>query len=64
METKIVNCTINRYSFYFYADLNARDGEGYTPLHLAAMYGSIQVVKKLVELNADVNLKVDRKKCS
>ena len=64
METKIVNCTINQYSFCFYADLNAGNGEGYTPLNLAAMYGSIQVVKKLVELNADVNLKVDRKKCS
>ena len=25
------------------------------------MHGSIQLVKKLVELNADVNLKVDRK---
>ena len=42
-------------------DVNACDGEGYTPLHLAAMHGSIQVVKKLVELNADINLKVDGK---
>ena len=60
------DCQLHNKSvqFLFYADLNARDGEGYTPLHLAAMYGSIQVVKKLVELNADVNLKVDRKKCS
>lgn len=43
------------------ADINACDGEGYTPLHLAAMYESIQVVKKLVEFSADVSLKVDGK---
>ena len=43
------------------ADINAIDIDGFTPLHLAAIYGNIQVVKKLVELNADVNLKVDGK---
>ena len=41
------------------SDMNACDGESYTTLHLVAMHGTIQVVKKLVELNADVNLKVD-----
>ena len=40
------------------ADINANDADGFTPLLLAAMYGNIQVVKKLVELDADVNLKV------
>ena len=43
------------------ADINAIDIDGFTPLHLAAIYDNIQVVKKLVELNADVNLKVDGK---
>ena len=41
------------------ADINANDADGFTPLHLAAMYGNIQVVKKLVD--ADLNLKVDGK---
>ena len=43
------------------ADINACDGKGYIPLHLAAMYESIQVVKKLVEFSADVSLKEDGK---
>ena len=41
------------------ADVNAYDADGFTPLHLAAMYGNIHVVKKLVETNAELNLKVD-----
>ena len=43
------------------ADINAIDIDGFTPLHLAAIYGNIQVLKKLLVLNADVNLKVDGK---
>ncbi len=38
------------------ADVNARDGEGYTPLHMAAIHGKMQIVQKLVEFGADVNL--------
>lgn len=38
------------------ADIDARDGDGYTALQLAAIRGKMQIVKKLVELDADVNL--------
>ncbi|KAL9961602.1 hypothetical protein ACROYT_G030573 [Oculina patagonica] len=38
------------------ADVNSRDAEGFTPLHVAVIRGKIKVVKKLVELKADVNL--------
>ena len=43
------------------ADINGCNVDGFTPLHLAAIHGNFRVVKKLVELNADVNLKVDGK---
>ena len=36
-------------------DVNARDAEGFTPLHIAAIRGNMQVVKKLVDLKADVS---------
>lgn len=35
------------------ADINCRDAEGFTPLHIAAILGKMQVVKKLVELGAE-----------
>ena len=38
------------------ADINACDGDGFTPLQLAAIHGNMQVVKKLVELKVDVSL--------
>ena len=38
------------------ADVNARDAEGFTPLHMAAIHGNLKIVKKLVDLEADVNI--------
>ena len=38
------------------ANVNAQDAEGFTPLHMAAIYGNLKVVKKLVDLEADVNI--------
>lgn len=38
------------------ADINWRDAEGFTPLHIAAIHGKMQDVKKLVELGADDSL--------
>ena len=38
------------------ADVNSRDAEGFTPLHVAAIHGKIQIVKKLLDLGADDNL--------
>ena len=38
-------------------DLNARDNEGSTALHMAAFFGHIEVVKLLLEKGAEVNVK-------
>lgn len=37
-------------------DVNATDGEGFTPLHMAAIHGNMKVVRQLVDLKADINL--------
>ena len=37
-------------------NVNAQDAEGFTPLHLAAIHGNLKIVKKLVDLEADVNI--------
>ena len=36
-------------------DLNSRDDESFTPLHIAAIHGNMQAVKMLVDLGADIN---------
>ena len=41
------------------ADLDARDGDRMTPLHLAAMEGHKEIVKLLIAKGADVNAKDD-----
>ena len=38
------------------ANVNAQDDEGFTPLHMAAIHGNLKIVKKLVDLEADVNI--------
>ncbi|XP_078383072.1 uncharacterized protein LOC144665666 isoform X2 [Oculina patagonica] len=38
------------------ADIDTRDGDGFTSLQMAAIRGKIKLVLKLVELKADVNL--------
>ena len=38
------------------ANVNALDAEGFTPLHMAAIHGNLKIVKKLVDLDADVNI--------
>ena len=38
------------------ANVNAQDAEGFTPLHIAAIHGNLKIVKKLVDLEADVNI--------
>ena len=38
------------------ANVNAQDAEGFTPLHMAAIHGNLKVVKKLVDLEADLNI--------
>ncbi|KAK4466852.1 ankyrin repeat-containing domain protein [Cladorrhinum samala] len=37
------------------ADLNARDGQGRTPMHWAAEFGSVQVVEMLLDAGADAD---------
>ena len=36
--------------------VNTTDGEGFTPLHMAAIHGNMKVVRQLVDLKADINL--------
>ena len=38
------------------ADVNAQAVDGFTPLHIAAIYGNLRIVRKLVDLDADVNI--------
>eukprot|EP00438_Fugacium_kawagutii_P012100 Skav231236 [mRNA] locus=scaffold1540:26469:27371:+ [translate_table: standard] len=37
------------------ADVNARDGSTYTPLHMAAYYGRTSIARRLLEFGADLN---------
>jgi len=42
------------------ADIEARDYGGWRPLHYAAIYGHISIVKELIEVrNADINARTD-----
>ena len=38
------------------ANVNAQDAAGFTPLHMVAIHGNLKIVKKLVDLEADVNI--------
>ena len=38
------------------ANVNAQDAEGFTPLHMATIHGNLKIVKKLVDLDAGVNI--------
>jgi ankyrin repeat protein len=39
------------------ADVNVKDGRGWTPLHAASFWGHVQVVKELREYGADIDAK-------
>lgn len=39
------------------ADINARNGEGFTPLHVATLYQNITMVNLLINLGADPNIR-------
>jgi len=41
------------------ADVNVKDEDGWTPLHLACYNGRFDVAKLLIENGADVNIKED-----
>lgn len=44
----------------FGADVECRDGEGHTPLHLAVEGGSIETVEVLINRGAHANAKTER----
>jgi ankyrin repeat protein len=39
------------------ADVNAKDSEGWTPLHWAANYGHVDIARYLIAQGAEVNAK-------
>ena len=43
----------------FGANINERDHEGFTPLHLAAARGDITIVRMLLEMGADYDAKTE-----
>ena len=45
------------YAIRSYYDINARDERGFTPLHGAASYGHVAVVRVLLAQGADTNVK-------
>ena len=55
-EVNVENLEIIELLLKYGADVDARDGDGYTALQMAAIRGKMQIVMKLIELNADVNL--------
>lgn len=55
-QTKIFDLLLS-----FGARVNVRDCEGWTPLHCAAEVGMVDLVRRLVELNADCNVKTQGK---
>ncbi len=42
------------------ADIDAKDNDGYTALHLAAKYGHLNVAEKLLEKGASFDIKTNR----
>ena len=52
-NTEIVRVLVKELS----ADVNAKDGDESTPLHLAAFYGRTETARVLVEQGADVSAK-------
>ena len=43
------------------ADVNTKDPQGYSALHVAAEKGNLKIVKELIEKGADINLEVEGK---
>lgn len=48
------------WKFYGFSILKMSDSEGRTPLHWAIDRGHLNVVKALIDHNADVNAKVNK----
>ena len=57
-----VKISINKYCNFFLSsvvDVDVKDGNERTPLHVAAQHGHTPLVKLLLEKNADMKLKDD-----
>jgi ankyrin repeat protein len=46
-----------------YANIDGRDTDGYTPLAIAALKGHVEVVRFLLSLNSDDNIRADPNAC-
>ena len=44
------------------SDLTVRDEKGWTPLHLCSQEGHLDIVKRLVLLQAQVNIQADNRR--
>ncbi|MCJ1475869.1 Ankyrin-2 [Lambiella insularis] len=56
--TLLSDCTASSIEKFFFkdADLNARDIGGWTPMHWAVRHGNIEVIDKLVEYGANMEI--------
>ena len=48
-----------RIALNFRADVNAKNADGYTPLHWVAEYNRLEIAKLLISSGAEVNAKSD-----
>ena len=60
-KTKLKNKLLVEYLIEQGADINHQNNKGMTPLHIAALYGYVDIVMLLVKNNANTNIECNKK---